>query len=69
MFLTDDELIELTGKRQRAKQMAVLAAMGYAYRVRPTDNRPMVLRSQVDYVTKVAPRKREIDLSHLEATT
>jgi hypothetical protein len=65
MFLTDDELKELTGKVQRAKQIAVLAAMGYTFRVRPTDKRPMVARSQVDAIGKPA-RRREPQLDHLE---
>lgn len=66
MFLTDDELKELTGKVQRAKQIAVLAAMGYVFRVRPTDNRPMVARSQVDYAAAKPARVKELDLKHLE---
>ncbi len=66
MFLTDDDLIELTGKRQRAKQVEVLRTIKPAvnFWLRKVDGRPMVPRSQFDLGP--AARKREPDLSHLE---
>jgi hypothetical protein len=67
MFLTDDELFDLTKKRQRAKQVAVIRAIRpvVSMWVRKDDGRPMVPRSQFELGP--AARKREPDLSHLEA--
>lgn len=47
MFLTDDEIYELTGKRQRALQCAALDLMGIRYEPRP-DGKPRVLRSVLE---------------------
>ena len=46
LWLSSDELIELTGKRQREKQLMALAQMGVAFRKRP-DGFPLVLREAV----------------------
>jgi hypothetical protein len=35
MFLSQEELIELTGKRQRAAQVRVLRFMGIGHKIRP----------------------------------
>ncbi|MEM5371314.1 DUF4224 domain-containing protein [Paraburkholderia azotifigens] len=47
MFLTAEELIELTGRRQRAAQEATLRAMGIESKVR-ADGRLVVLRRHVE---------------------
>lgn len=48
LFLSDDELQELTGYRQRAAQVRALRFMGIEHRVRP-DGRPAVLRAHVQH--------------------
>jgi hypothetical protein len=45
LWLTEDELIELTGYRQRDKQKKALAELRVAFRSRPADGFPLVLRS------------------------
>jgi hypothetical protein len=47
MFLTDDELVQLTRRTRRASQRQVLAAMGIEHRPRP-DGSLVVLRSHVE---------------------
>jgi len=49
LWLNDDELEALTGKKQRAKQIAVLAQMRppVKFRVRP-DSFPLVDRAQFE---------------------
>lgn len=46
LWLTDDELVELTGYRQRERQKQALAEMRIAFRVRPADGFPLVARAQ-----------------------
>jgi Domain of unknown function (DUF4224) len=59
LWLTDDELHALTGKRQRSRQIAVLAALRppVRFRVRPDDSFPLVDRAQFETVD--APRLRK----------
>lgn len=47
MFLTPDELAELTHKQRPAAQIRALRAMGVEHRVRP-DGKPVVLRAHVE---------------------
>lgn len=47
MFLSPDELVELTGRRQRASQEAALRAMGIEHKVR-ADGRLVVSRRHVE---------------------
>lgn len=49
MFLTPDELIELTGRKRRDAQAMVLRYMGIEHRVRP-DGAVIVLRAHVEQV-------------------
>lgn len=49
MFLTPDELIELTGKRRRDAQVRALRFMGIEHRPRP-DGSVVVLRAHVEQV-------------------
>lgn len=50
LWLTEDELIELTGKKQHAKQIEVLASFApkVKFRVRPEDSFPLVDRWQFE---------------------
>jgi hypothetical protein len=48
MFLTPQELRELTGYSTARKQQEALAAMRYRFDVRPADGRPMLLRAAVE---------------------
>ncbi len=50
LWLTHEELVELTGKRQRAKQIEVLAQLKppVKFRVRPHDSYPLVDRAQFE---------------------
>ena len=47
MFLTDDELIELTGRQQRPAQSKVLTFMGIEHKRRPNGS-IAVLRAHVE---------------------
>ncbi|WP_081921913.1 DUF4224 domain-containing protein [Hydrogenophaga intermedia] len=47
MFLTDDELAELTGRKQRARQVAALRAQGVPFVIN-AQGRPVVARSFFD---------------------
>jgi hypothetical protein len=46
LWLNEDELIELTGYRQREKQRKALASLGVQFRSRPSDGFPLVDRAQ-----------------------
>jgi hypothetical protein len=56
LWLTDDELIELTGYRQRDKQRRALAELRVQFRSRPADGFPLVARAQ--FTTDVKPTRR-----------
>ena len=58
LWLDDDELVTLTGYKQRAKQKAALARLGVRFRSRPADGFPLVERSQFQDLTGKA-RKAE----------
>lgn len=47
MFLTPEEIIEMTDRQQRAAQRAVLNALGIIHKVRP-DGSLAVLRTHVE---------------------
>jgi hypothetical protein len=47
MFLTEDDLTELTGKRQNAARIRVLNSMGVQHKMRP-DGSIAVLRTHVE---------------------
>jgi hypothetical protein len=54
MFLSKDQLYELTGKRRPKAQARALDAMGIPYRRRP-DGSPVVLRTHVELEARPAP--------------
>ena len=59
LWLDDKELFALTGYRQRARQVAVLAQLRppVRFRVRPDDSFPLVDRAQFEATD--APRMRK----------
>jgi hypothetical protein len=58
MFLSADELIVLTGRRQKLKQIATLRKMGIAFYVNAA-GRPVVARSAVEGKTPTeAPKPK-----------
>lgn len=61
MFLTPEELVELTHRQRPAAQIRALRAMGIEHRVRP-DGKPVVLRAHVEALLGAAkPPKRRGD--------
>lgn len=60
MFLSDEELTGLTGKRRNAARIRVLNGMGVQHKIRP-DGSIAVLRAHVDRVfgEKAAKSKME----------
>lgn len=49
MFMSHEEIIELTGKRKKAQQFRALQAMGIEFKVRP-DGHLVVLKSYVERI-------------------
>lgn len=58
MFLTDDDLTELTGKRQNAARIRVLNSIGVQHKIRP-DGSVVVLRAHVERLFGEKPSKPE----------
>jgi len=58
MFLTDDELTELTGKRYNSVRVRVLRGMGVEHKIRP-DGSIAVLRAHVERLFGEKPSKPE----------
>lgn len=58
MFLTPEELEELTGRKKKKLQRDALARMGVPFRLRVVDGYPLVLRSFFESLTK-QERRRE----------
>jgi hypothetical protein len=50
LHLTDDEIYEVTGYRQREKQKKALAELRIPFRSRPADGFPLVVREH--YVSR-----------------
>lgn len=67
LWLTEDELIELTGYKTKRKQREALGALRVAFRVRPQDGFPLVDRSQFEThpVLTRPTRRREPRLDSL----
>lgn len=57
LFLTGEELTELTGRKKRKLQREALARMGIAFRSRDADGFPLVLRSAIEPLTKAEKRR------------
>lgn len=54
MFLTAEEMIEMTGRQRSDAQVRVLKFMGIEHRIRP-DGKVVVLRAHVESVFGIAP--------------
>jgi hypothetical protein len=64
MFLSREELADLTGKTRRDAQLRVLRSMGLAFRLRP-DGSPIVLRAYVEAMlggsaAKITPQEPQL---------
>lgn len=59
LWLTEDEIVELTGYKHRERQRKALASMGVKWRSRPADGFPLVDRSQFAEGLTGKPRRRE----------
>lgn len=67
LWLTEDELVQLTGYKTKRKQREALGQLRVVFRVRPQDGFPLVDRSQFEShpVLTRTHRRREprLDLS------
>lgn len=61
MFLTPDELVEMTGRKQMRAQAIALTYLGIIHKIR-ADGKPLVLRAHVEEVlgAGVAPKAKEV---------
>ncbi|MBL8473961.1 MAG: DUF4224 domain-containing protein [Rhodocyclaceae bacterium] len=59
-WLSDPELRDLTGKRRRAAQCAVLTALAVKYRVRP-DGMPIVMRADLENPSPLGRGRRKVE--------
>jgi len=59
LWLTDEELTELTGYRARRLQRKALAELGVNFRSRPADGFPLVERSQFETGKRDNARRKE----------
>ena len=60
MFLTDDELFELTGYRQSSKQIAMLRKQGVPFNVNASGH-PKVARAVIEGGKQAAPKRAIAD--------
>ena len=61
MFLSDAEIVELTGFKSRAKQCQTLKAMGICHVIRP-DGKPRIAHAWIDAFMNAQPMKKIINL-------
>ena len=59
LWLTDEELIDLTGYRARRLQRKALAELGVNFRSRPADGFPLVERSQFEAGKRDNAKRKE----------
>lgn len=65
LWLSADELVEFTGYKRRELQCRALAQLGVAFKARPSDGFPLVLRDHV--VPKPAKPARKEPNFEIEA--
>lgn len=65
LWLTPEQLLELTGFTQRAKQVAALAELKVKFRLRPADGYPLVEAHQFRE-SPTAKQKVKLDYSSVE---
>lgn len=58
LWLTEDELIELTGYKAQRKQKFALAELKIPFRSRPADGFPLVERAQFGARTVLTPHEK-----------
>jgi len=58
LWLTPEELEELTGYKTARRQKLALGEMGVSFRSRPADGYPLVIRSQFE-TTVLTPQRRK----------
>jgi hypothetical protein len=63
MFLTDEEVRRLTGKKRFRAQVKALTSMGVAFQVRP-DGKPIV---REDYAASISEEKKRHAKPNFEA--
>jgi len=59
LWLTEDELFELTGYKTKTRQKKALAEMNVKFRSRPLDGFPLVERCQFENNLTAPTRRRE----------
>lgn len=61
MFLTPDELIEMTGRKQMRAQAIALTHLGIIHKIR-ADGKPLVLRAHVEQLlgAGIAPKAKAV---------
>ena len=59
LFLTQDEMVELTGFRYRSKQVIALRMMGIEHKIR-ADGRVLVLRKHIEELFGLRKRKERV---------
>lgn len=59
LWLTSEELVELTGRTKKKLQREALGHMCIPFRVRPFDGFPLVLRSFFDKKDEKREKRRE----------
>ena len=64
LWLDEDELVTLTGYRQRTKQREALSRLGVKFRSRPADGFPLVERAQFQGQLTGKAKRAEPDFSY-----
>lgn len=62
MFLTDEELVKLTGRSRPSAQRRILKYLDIPFRVRP-DGKPVVMEADLHATAKERPRAPRLCLS------
>lgn len=68
LWLTSEQLRDLTGFTHRAKQVAALAELGVKFRLRPADGYPLVESHQFRESPTPLKQKVKLDFSSVEGS-